>query len=656
VTGLVRSPAAKVEWMPGVTPATVNFRSSWVGSWTVLSSIGGKCRLRGFTSRRGRDDILDGYSSGIATLVLDNTDGALDEERSGSEVHGYRDGTPIRVSFQDPASGTWYVVFAGLLASGWESTASQRSKARTVQIDVVDWMGYAASFKGPDAPIVFEHLWNIAAAREAGNAALWWRGPLSRFPLKVTDPTIGWIWDFSGGDNKGMADAVTIGDPTLLSVEQPSMGGFAPLPYCVHYSGAYVSSETALSTSDSTWHVYAMFTTAGPSSVGRHIMVGRTGSDTGAARWSIGLTSTGNAFLDVRDSSGSVVGLLAVTGDFDDGNPHWIIGQSTNVSGGAISLITDLGQASGTLSGTPAGSGGFITTGAVTVAEDPIGVAELQYIARGRLRFVTAPFVTDGSTSGIHTTSFSDALNRLGPALNAPPIVQHASPPTISMAGWMPAGNYAATVQSLAQAVGGQAFMRRDGKLYMRGFADYLASSAYSMTADEYNVKARITDEETPPPFSAGTTPPTLRYESQDRSARTVDRVINVVITAMSRWMDMPSIQQYGERSVDYTGSLSTWADYATATDWARQIIAARKDPTFDIADVVLRPWGDAACTTFVLKDLELETKVMYGERDAAGNVVVDDLPVHVQGEQWDWTATDWKVTLRLASPIPAEA
>lgn len=653
MTGQAASPALKVEWMPGTTPATINFRSAWVGTWTALSSIGGKCRLIGYTHRRGRDDILDGYASGIATLTLNNTDGALDEERSGSEVYGYSDGTPVRVSAQDPSSGTWYVIFAGMLASGWEQTSPQRSKARVVQIDVVDWLGYGSRFKGPNAPIVFEHLWNIAAAREAGKAALWWRGPLSRFPMD----TFNWgkIWDFSGNEKHGEPRDSPTGS-LAQSAQNPSMGGYAPLPRCVHFSGAWVTTSTSMPTTDTTWHAFAMFTTAGTSSAGRHIMYGRTGSDTGAARWSFGLTSSGDMFADVRNSAGSIVGILSITGNFDDGQPHMAIFQCDNTSGGTVSLITDLGLTSGTLSGTPAGSGGYITTGAATVAEDPIGLAEVQYMGRGRLRFVTEPFVTDGTSSGIHTTSFSDALNRLAPALNTPPIVQHAGAPAITMTGWMPESNYAATVQALATAVGGAAFVRRDGTLYMRGFADYLATSAYAMTADEYNVKARLTDEESPPAFSAGTTPPTLRYISQGRTARTVDRVVNVVETAQARWMDAPSIQRYGERGVDYTGSLSTWADYATAEDWAAQIIAARKDPTFDIADVELHPWGDAACTTFVLRDLELETKVMYGERDAAGTVVVDDLPVHVQGEQWDWTDTAWSVRLRLAEPVPAEA
>jgi len=397
VTGQPSAPSMIVEWLPGVSPATPNLAAAWVGSWSTLSNVEGKCRLLGYSSRRGRDDVLDGYPAGTLTLTLNNSDGALDEDVSTSEVYGNGAGTPIRVRMTDPR-------FAGFLQSGWKNVSPQRSRDRIVQIDVWDWLGWAASKQGPGSPIVYEALYNIKAAVNAGQGAFWLRGPLSAFPAGVTPAGSGAIsrmWDYAGSSN-GARSATAADAPSgsgAVSVENPPIAPTTPLPCCVHFSGAYMSvlgNGVATSATDAVFHAMMIFQTAGPASAGRHLLRGHT-LTTNQTWWSFGISSSGTMFAEVNNAAGSNIGLLAVNEQFDDEQPHWVIFQLSNTTNGAFSLITDLGNASGNVTGTPAGAGGeLISTGAVAAAEDPIAIAEVQYAGRGRLRFVTSPFEADG--------------------------------------------------------------------------------------------------------------------------------------------------------------------------------------------------------------------------------------------------------------------
>lgn len=108
---------------------------TWTDVTEYVSSLG---------TRRGRDDELQQFQTGTASVTLDNRDGRFDPANTSSPYAPYvAPMRPIRIKANVPAGGSYaaatYVLFTGYIEA-WNPTWPS-TWAETVQIDCVDGFG-----------------------------------------------------------------------------------------------------------------------------------------------------------------------------------------------------------------------------------------------------------------------------------------------------------------------------------------------------------------------------------------------------------------------------------------------------------------------------------------------------------------------------------
>ena len=141
-------PTLKVEVALEATPLD-DFEA--ITAWTDLSD-----RVQGFTMKRGRSDQLAQFTTGQATVVLDNSDRALDPQNADGLVP-VADGLglpfcPVRLSVDYKGSNYPLMGRAYLGVEGWPGQRAPHGTAATVTLNVVDatglfaWLGMPASY------------------------------------------------------------------------------------------------------------------------------------------------------------------------------------------------------------------------------------------------------------------------------------------------------------------------------------------------------------------------------------------------------------------------------------------------------------------------------------------------------------------------------
>lgn len=154
--------------------------------------------------------------------------------------------------------------------------------------------------------------------------------------------------------------------------------------------------------------------------------------------------------------------------------------------------------------------------------------------------------------------------------------------------------------------------------------------------------------------FSATAERPLIRASNRSRTAPRADRVVNnVSIPGFNMYtQDADSMRRYGNRPKSYTSIANDATGYDTVEGYIDVIIAERKDPTIEVGDLTLYPWGDQYLTDWAMRDLELERAVQYREALYRAGTEVLDATYRVAGESWDWSnGSDWTITLKL---VPA--
>lgn len=151
--------------------------------------------------------------------------------------------------------------------------------------------------------------------------------------------------------------------------------------------------------------------------------------------------------------------------------------------------------------------------------------------------------------------------------------------------------------------------------------------------------------------FSATCVRPLIRPVNRSRTAPRADRVINSIsVTGFNMYyQDADSIRRYGARPKSFTSAAD---DFDTVEGYVADILAERKDPTIEIGELTIEPWGNQYLTDWVMRDLELERAVTYREALYWAGTEVLDATYRITGESWDWSdGTAWTVTLKI---VPA--
>ena len=142
------APTLKVEVALEATPLD-DFEA--IATWTDLSE-----RVRGFDMKRGRSDQLATFTTGTATIVLDNSDRELDPQNADGLVYvGDSKGLPfcpVRLTLTYKGSSYPLMARAYLGSEGWPGQRSPHGTEATVTLNVVDatglfaWLGMPSSY------------------------------------------------------------------------------------------------------------------------------------------------------------------------------------------------------------------------------------------------------------------------------------------------------------------------------------------------------------------------------------------------------------------------------------------------------------------------------------------------------------------------------
>lgn len=600
------------------------------GDWDALT-ISGRTRLLSFSNQRGRSDAIDVYDAGVATFVLDNQDGALDDAGTGTLIEGSKGTglTPIRFRMTNAYTATTSIIWSGYITHGWQSSGPGE-RVRTVTVRAADWLGVASNILLPDSAIA---SWIADSAPQ-----VWWRGDLT-LP-KITLANGGAAVDrgnISGtiGGKPGTpisADYATMTDPLAPgSDENPAMRW---------QIGCRLVTAATIPVPASAWSFACVFQVVDTATFGRDIAVGRTGSTAGAVRWKVRIGTNGHLQAEMFTAASVSTGTATIAIPHNDGKPHFVIVRFKPGTP-AIDLESDLGFNIGGVIGTPAGGGGFIVTG--NAATDVrVLVDEWAYFDGAK----TWPgdylinVIEGDSDVGMWTTDTIPArLERLAGWISFTYPANFFRPNAVAGAstvgGYLPQPNFAAAVKSTVDSLAGSAFTKRDGYVQAYGYGD-LANAWF---------------ESRPVTFSnreAATTP--VRYVSTGRTGKLNDRIINrVTANGAVLATDATSITRYGLQVME----LDAFAG-ANAAGYASSIVSNRSTPSWEFTELVIQPWGDQVATTWLLEKCDLGRVVDFEQYlpDGAASPAIVDM-AEVLSEAWDWSdGTDWTVTLKVSGRL----
>ncbi len=149
---------------------------SILGTWTSLGAP------LSFSMDRGKSDKLGTYDAGTCTVVLDNSDAALDQIDTGSDIGSGQalPGIPFRVRATKGA--TTVTLFHGYTLDGFNPSGSFAGSA-TVSVTATDWLGWTAGVDYPDS------LWGawVSGGDYNRRPSAWWRGDANRWSIGASD-------------------------------------------------------------------------------------------------------------------------------------------------------------------------------------------------------------------------------------------------------------------------------------------------------------------------------------------------------------------------------------------------------------------------------------------------------------------------------------
>lgn len=189
------------------TPGATAFVDSAGRPWTVngTASIGGfdwvdiPCgHVKSLSWTTGRDNELDQFRSGTATIVFRNNDRLYDPEYTAGQHYGdLLPRAPFRIQLSlDELS--WSDQFYGFVKSGWKQ-AYQKPYASTCTVDLEDMLGVLESDELPGSAYEAEMMLN--------NPGAFWR---------LDERAGAQMFDSSGNGRHGFIDNGTLGQESLV--------------------------------------------------------------------------------------------------------------------------------------------------------------------------------------------------------------------------------------------------------------------------------------------------------------------------------------------------------------------------------------------------------------------------------------------------------
>lgn len=636
-----QKPTPIVEFAPANTTTGTPF-SPWnkpaSGDWDALTtSVAGvtTTRLLSFDNQRGRSDVVENFDAGTATFVLDNNDGQLDEFKSGSLTEANKGGplTPIRFRLTNAYTGTTSTIWSGFITDGWEPSPPG-SRNRTVTVRAIDFMGWAARRPLPKSP--------LTVVIKSADPEIWWRGRLTSH--RITGSTGGYSagaggfafdqyanYDTSGGI---VGQCVTVTE--AVEMAESIIPDDDVSPSMRWHIGSTLRSYTAASTSPTSWGFICAFQVRDTSTFGRDLVVARVTSSAASNRkWRVRIGTTGAILVEQFDAAGASLRSATLSTPHNDGQPHIVYGRFAPTS---VDVYTDLGHAGFSGAGTPAGSGGWLSTSANTSTDVRVLVQEWSYFDSDIVTDVPdLASVLEGKPQIAPDTSvatrLAEILNQADmPAAAAGFFTQYVTATTEYVGAYPLVDNLASAIEATGEALAGGSFTTRSGNVQVFTFGN--------MT-DAYFATSSATFSNDPTATSV------VRFTGTGRSGRLIDRVINQVdANGAVLAKDQTSIDTWGLQPL----SIGARPQSDAAHDYADDIIALRKDPSAELGEVTIRPWGNQTATTWLLETCDLGRRVFFVEYSPDASYVTIFAGYNVQSESWSWTdGTDWSVTLKLA-------
>ena len=673
--------------------------------WTDLSD-----RVRGFTMRRGRADQTQKFSTGTATVTLDNSDRLLDPQHPDGLVYAADNkGLPLcpaRV-LVDWDGETWPLMARAFLGpDGWPYQRSAHGTAATIEIELLDPMGAAAWVDmprsawqslvqsiGPDWWIPGEPISDTTTTSEGfelpSHAAAGGHATLGSFdhhdpPVLTSGAALTFL------DTSDVVDVDNYWSSGLLSVTSRSCSMIVRPEGYVESAEDDVFPDGDLDeiTVSVLWR--EALEILHPSGEASSIMSVGTEDH---LHWLLKLES-GAVKLDVYDGAGTLLTTLTApppttSGDetphYDDGQSHGFVVRITPTEVALFSdgntVVTEtvdvpsavfagrmrLGVAyPDTFPGTDTPWAARTDNPATWPAWDELTISRSALDDQTCYRLAGAALAASWWGRG---ESFEERMTLWYSLCGWPTAVDedeewHAPPlalvdpdTEVTMGGIVEVGSWpeslgAAIVQT-ADAIGGDCYALRDGRVRVRS----VLAVTDEDRADTYaTVTAVLTDD--PDPDSD---PPPLRRGPVSYTGTRLDRVvtdaevswptINSVdshVLARSTWTVAVG-SRYGRRKT--TQSIGT-QNAGIAKALAALLPERYAVPPIEIQAVTIQPLlgSDASdpMLTWLLGECELERAVTVVDTPPVGDPIVMDL--QVQGETWTWTDTTLTVTLDLAT------
>lgn len=620
--------------------------------WTPLTEVDGSSRLRSFSFAHSRPDVLSSADPSTATVTLDNADGFLDDMNPSGGAVGAPVGTPIRIRaeskdvfFGDPMTT---IIWVGLILDGW--LPSGAGLDRTVTVTAVDAIGWAAQVPMPT------HPWTTALMTD--KPRVWWRGQMSSTTL--TPGSAGRVKDFGSAGIPGKCGSASkiTATPSLLGERDAAMR--------VWESAAIIGDTPVAWSSGETWMV-ACWVRIEDVSAGRYLAMGRVGSPTGGPRWSMGISSSGIPFAEVRDGSGTLLSIVACAKPVNDGQAHLVAAVFT--PGVNIRVASDLDEAVGTYPGGAAGGGGYLRTGSVSAGDNRVVIDEWAYWPSEPIFGVGGSLterlgvLADTGAQLWGADTFSGRLSRVATVSGGPiwpvDVTFTSTTPLGAVGVWPFPSDVAGALTSLASGIGWWL-----STSYIGGHRLEIGASQYG--ADwTLGVEWRLTDLTGQAPLDPDPNRSrTVHYRPGAMALLDPDTIINEIRTSTTADSgprstpstgvlaeNLVSIEKYGPRTVtvqtnDVTGDLPAVAASA---------VAALASPTRRVSGLTVAPWGDDIAT-FQMLTLYLGQHVLYTECTPGTTLArVEDLRMEVLAYSVQWQAgVDWTVTMTLTEAPPA--
>lgn len=608
---------------------------SILGTWTSLGAP------LSFSMDRGKSDKLGTYDAGTCTVVLDNSDAALDQLDTGSDIGSGQalPGIPFRVRATKGA--TTVTLFYGYTLDGFNPSGSFAGSA-TVSVTATDWLGWTAGVDYPDS------LWGawVSGGDYNRRPLVWYRGDANRWSVGSGDSIYNSAyWSGDGFDLAQVSGSGGASEGTSLVP-----GSSSP---SIELDGPATFSSASTSQSG-TWSTAMWY----KSTASHANTVSFEGSGSGGDTWAVWIdATTGYAWARVKVAGVDYSPHIAV--DHNDGDAHLVCVRVVSTGGTRkVSIYSDLDTggdfvniAANQVSG--GGALSIISDGAAATwpAYFPSWLADVAYFADESFPPASGPtldqWVADTADPGTGDTC-ADRLTRFCDACGVPEPTWDLTldDPALTLTNAQVPASLSAAVQSLGETWLGGAYCLRDGSVRIRD-ASFTSSDANDFTT----VQAQLTDDP-----SASAPPTVVRLENRSRTGTRMDRVYNhITVTkggqnvTWARFRDVASIARYGLRPLTFTTEAAGSNDVQT---YAADVLAANKDPLVEVSDVVISPrLCGQDVTDFVFEDLELDRKVTYREATPDNGTELLDASYRVIGERWDMSdgVGRFTVTLRLA-------